>query len=91
MSSAIGEVLSNNCQLSTGLNLKPTDNCQLTTEEVDLLLNEMSSLISEQFKPWYALTFRTLGKEKVYELASVAKADGKNPARLFSYLIKKSI
>lgn len=94
MSSSIAEILPQlstvNCP--TGVNnLKPTDNCQLTTEEVDSLLEEMSSLISPQFKPWYARTFRALGVDKVHELASLAEADGKSPARLFSYLLKKEL
>jgi hypothetical protein len=74
--------------VSTGIKrLNPTDtNCY----ENDYLFQQLGDLVNEKFKAWYCKEFYRLGKVKVLELASVAKSDGKQPAKLFSYLLRKS-
>ena len=75
-------------QLSTGLNrYKPTVNC--TTVEVDQLLKDCSDLIQPTFAKWYAKSFYSLPPSKILELASQARSDGKQPAKLFSHLVKR--
>lgn len=84
-------VLVESCQVqkistvATGIiKSKPT----ATVQEVDQLLSEVADLINPNFKAWYCKRFATLGKESVLRYASQARADGKTPARLFSFLIK---
>lgn len=57
--------------------------------ETDLLYEDLSSLVNSQFKAWYCSRFYALGRERVLILASQARADGKDPVKLFSYLLRK--
>lgn len=87
MSVSIGEQL-----VSTDINrFKPTD---ISTDsykyENDFLFEELSDLVNIQFKSWYCKHFYRLGKEKVLRIAQTARADGKKPAQLFSYMLKKA-
>lgn len=78
-------------QLATGNKFNPTVQLAIgDNREVDILLKETSELQSTEFKSWYAKCYRQLGKDRVFELASQAKADGQNPKKLFSYLLKKA-
>ena len=75
--------------VSTGKYSKgiPTDtNCY----DNDYLYKELGDLVNPTFKPWYMKQFYRIGKTKVLELASQARADGKNPPKLFSLLLKSS-
>lgn len=54
----------------------------------DFLFEDLSDLVNESFKGWYMKQFYRLGKDRILQLASIARADGKNPQRYFSYLIK---
>ncbi len=91
----ITSVLNNqkdNCQLSTGennLNQLTTVNC--TVREADYLFTYLEPLVNHQFKPWYCKQFYRLGKTRVMEIAALAKADGREPAKLFSLLLKNAI
>ena len=81
--------------VSTGIKrFKPTD---ITTGnnkkfDNDYLFEDqrLSGLVNPTFKAWYCKHFYRLGKDKVLQLASIAKVDGNNSARLFSFLLKKS-
>lgn len=74
-------------QLSTGLKrIKPIVNCN----EADYLFEELNDLVNSDFKPWYCKQFYRLGRKKVEILASQARADGFNKAKLFSKLLKQS-
>lgn len=61
--------------------------------DVDHLYKECVGygVINPQFKAWYMKVFYHLGIEKCRVLARVAKADGKVPPALFSYLLKKNL
>lgn len=74
--------------VSTGKNKYiPTDiNCY----DNDVLFNELTDLVNPQFRAWYCKQFYRLGKTKVLELASTAKADGRDPRKLFSTLLKNA-
>lgn len=76
--------------LTTGKNkYKPTvNNC--STNEVNILLKDCADLISPTYKDWYARTFYKFPPLIIQSLASQARADGKNPPRLFSYLLKRA-
>jgi hypothetical protein len=56
--------------------------------EADQLFSQFSDLVNDQFKPWYCKHFHRLGRQKTFELAALARADGFNKRRLFSYLLK---
>lgn len=59
--------------------------------DCDYLYEDLSSLVNDSFKSWYIKCFYQLGKERVLQLASVAKADGEKPQKLFAYLLKKEM
>lgn len=75
--------------VTTGKNFKPIvttvgDKYKLT----ESLYSELGQLVNVAFKPWYCKQFHRLGADKVLELASIAMADGRQPAKLFSKLLK---
>lgn len=73
-------------QLTTGLNeVKTIDNC--TT--VDRALEQVSDLITTEFKPWYAKQAYRLGADRFMGIAADARR-GRNPAKLFSYLLRRT-
>jgi hypothetical protein len=75
---------------ATELNkLKPTATEQLKPHEQDILYTTLSDLVNNQFRPWYCQAFASLGRERVLELASLARADGKDKCKYFSFLLKK--
>lgn len=88
--SSVGEILPDTIeQLTTGVNKsKPTDNC--TVEEADKIFDMLPELVNQQFKAWYCKQFYKMPRAKVIELASLAKADGRDPRKLFSFLLKHS-
>jgi len=60
------------------------DNRQL----VDMMLDNYSSLINTDYKKWFAKRFYGMDDETVAKLASQARCDGKDPRKLFAYLVK---
>lgn len=58
--------------------------------EVDKLLDETSDLVNDTFRSWYCKMYHKLGRERVLVLASQARADGKDSAKLFSHLLRKA-
>lgn len=90
--SSVAQVLNNTTvQLPTGVtNLNQLSTGSCTVEEADKLCEMYPDLVNQQFKAWYCKKFYALPRDKVIQLASQAYADGHNPARLFSYLLKKA-
>lgn len=91
--SSVAEVLNNTTtvQLAAGvnnLNQLATDNC--TFKEANELLKILSDLVNTQFKRWYCKQFYRLGRTRVMEIAALAHADGKDPQKLFSFLLKNA-
>ena len=84
--------------VTTGFNkLKPTvttvegTKTKLTKQEVmgcDIGLSDYADIMSPKFYAWYCKAWYKLGRGKFDLLASMARADGKDPAKLFSKLIK---
>lgn len=64
-------------------------NSLLDSSTVDSLLNEYSSLIDVRYTSWFASRFMYMSAEGVARCASEATADGKDPKRLFAFLIRK--
>lgn len=58
--------------------------------DVDHLFDMLPDLVNPQFKAWYCKTFYRLGKDRVLQLASIARQDGKNQRKYFSHLLRKS-
>lgn len=67
-----------------------TSNPIANSQLVDHLLIKHSELIDPLYIKWFAGRFYSLGAERVDRCASEAKADGKNPRRLFAFLVKKN-
>lgn len=77
-----------NCNQLEGSKVK------LSKQEVlgcDIALSEYQDLIPTDFYKWHCKVFYKLGRERYARLASQARADGKNPARLFSFLLNKEL
>lgn len=58
--------------------------------EINILYEDLLDLTNDTFKAWYCKVFYQLGIERVRVLASQARADGKNPKRLFSHLLQEA-
>jgi hypothetical protein len=58
--------------------------------EIDLLFDSLPDLVNLSFKRWYCKMFYKLGRERVITIASIARADGKTPTKLFSKLLKEA-
>ena len=67
-----------------------TDTSNRKTYDNDILFEDLSDLVNSSFKCWYMKMFYSLGKDKVLKLAAIARADGKNKQRYFSYLLKNN-
>jgi hypothetical protein len=85
--------------VTTGINeVNPTVTTVTTVEErklskeqvlgCDMALTMYNDLISDKYREWYCKMFYEIGRERFATLAAQARADGKNPARLFSFLLK---
>ncbi len=100
--SSVKQVITNtiptsNQLISTGINktkyqLISTDTSKARKRKFDndYLFESLSELVNTQFKAWYCKHFYRLGKTKVMEIAALAKADGKEPKKLFSFLLKNA-
>lgn len=95
-------VLEGNCQVQNnnvftigtiGINrVKTTDTTDSLNHhyENDELYEQLSDLVTGQFRPWFCKHFYRLGRERVLQLAAVAKADGKDPKKYFCKLLKEA-
>lgn len=71
-----------------------TEKIKLTKQEVlgcDIGLSEYKDVMHPDFYKWYCKAWYVIGRERFHQLAAQARADGKDPARLFSSLIKKEL
>lgn len=57
----------------------------------DTLYEELGDLVNDQFRAWYCKSFCQLGEGTIRKLASIARADGINPRKYFSLLIKQNL
>ena len=93
MSTPISNTLNKKYQLvSTGTNKYIPTGISTDTNKYDndLLFDELSDLVNPSFRAWYCKQFYKLGNQRVLQLASQARADGKNPKKLFSHLLKRA-
>jgi len=93
-----GHRISTDTSLPIGLNkYLPTDTTDIepqtnvyTQYDNDHLFNQLSDLVNETFRAWYCRQFYRLGTQRVLQMASIARADGKHPAKLFSKMLKEA-
>lgn len=74
--------------VSTGI--KRANTTDTNWYDNDHLFDQLGDLVNPTFRAWYCKHFYRLGKIKVLELAAVARSDGKQPAKLFSLLLKRA-
>jgi len=68
------------------------DNCRPKPEQVDYAIEQIQDLITmPTLKPWYCSAAYKLGVTKLLQLASIARADGKDKPKFFSYLINREL
>lgn len=60
-----------------------------TSALVDLLLADYTDLIDPAYQKWFAKRFYTIPFDQIHAAASEARHDGKDPKRMFSFLIKR--
>jgi len=73
---------------------KPKVITKPSNDEIDYLIETCKDLTQaggRNMSGWYASAIRNIGAERFRELASLARADGKNPPRYFSWLIKREL
>lgn len=78
----------------TNCNQLENKELKLTKQEVlgcDIGLSEFQDLIPHNFYKWHCKVWYQIGRDKYSLLAAQARADGKNPAKLFSYLLNKEL
>lgn len=85
----ISEVLKEK-QLSA-VDINKTTAVQLNNKVIDKIISDYSDLTGggKDMSGWYASMLRKLGASRFTQLAGVARADGKDPARYFSWLLKQ--
>lgn len=57
----------------------------------DKLFEIIPDLVNKQFRSWYCSVFHKIGKKRALILISIARVEGKDPVRYFSYLLKKEV
>ena len=70
------------------VDIEPQTNVYTQDFDNDHLFNQLSDLVNETWRGWYMKRFYALGTKRVLQIASIARADGKNPAKLFSKMLK---
>jgi hypothetical protein len=73
---------------------KPKTYVKPCNDEIDYLIETCKDLTQSSGRDmsgWYAKSIRQIGSERFRELASLARADGKNPPKYFSWLIKREL
>lgn len=58
--------------------------------DADHLFDQMPDLVNPTFKAWYCKMFYAIGRDRVLQLASLARQDGKDHRKYFSHLLKKN-
>lgn len=81
--------------VSTGVNKFTTTDTTVKDRggkkyDADHLFDQLSDLVNPQFKAWYCKMFYAIGKDRVLQLASLARQDGKDHRKYFSHLLKKN-
>ncbi len=72
-------------------NLVTSTDTNCKTYEADELFEQLEGLVNSQYRAWYCKQFYRLGRDRVLNLASQAKADAKtDPRRYFSALLKRA-
>lgn len=93
----LGEVLSKTYSqpvtvtATTETEFKKTVTATVTVKpsEVLTVLEDNNDVINTTFNGWYAKVIHKIGRQRFCQLASIARQDGKNPSRYFSYLLKQ--
>lgn len=89
--SSVSELLNNTTVTTVNNKFKTTVTTVGTKyKEADILFEDLSDLVNQDFKKWYCKRFHELGHEKVLRLASQARSDGLQPRKLFSYLLRQA-
>lgn len=58
--------------------------------DADHLFDMLPDLVNPTFKAWYCKMFYSIGRDRVLQLASLARQDGKDNRKYFSHLLKKN-
>ena len=60
----------------------------LTIEEQDQLLDAFSDIIDPDYRLWFVIRLKEVGKTKFVEAGEKARKYANDPHRLFAYLLK---
>jgi hypothetical protein len=64
------------------------NNWQLTTDQVDKLVDTVADIASPEYRGWYCRRLMTIGPDEFLSRAAKARS-GNTPGRLFSALLKR--
>lgn len=84
-------VSNSNCNCTIGQLLQAVAEIADDNKKIDWALQELKQLIDPQWKAWHASKARLIGVEQYLKIGSIAKSDGKNPAKYFTYLLRKAV
>ena len=87
---AIGSILQKK-ESNTKKENKLNNNPVATVLEIDFVLQDYTDLVNPTFNGWYALAIKRLGVRRFMDLASVARAEGRDKAKYMSWLIKREL
>ena len=87
------KILKNKTTIATAIEKKLNNPIAIAIEdkEIDLLLSDYSHIICNDYKAWYAKMIKSIGAERFVGLAKTAEQEGSNPARYFSWLLKREV
>lgn len=90
---SVKQIFSNTNRIPIGLNKTKFNpiayRIKTDSKIVDKLLDDYSELIDSRYVHWFAKRFYYIPFDTIHRCASEARQDGKNPQRLFAFLIKK--
>jgi len=97
----VSDILSRKTIVTTGRNLNnPIVTIETTVggktkdkvgQMCDLAMEDFSDLICPEFRAWYCKAYYKIGGERFTILAKQARADGKIPSKLFSFLLRNEL
>lgn len=66
-------------------------NRDINKNPIDSVLEDYQELLHPEFRAWYALAIKRLGRHQFMQVAAVARQEGRHPQRYFNWLLKRKL
>ena len=86
--SSVSEVITNTSNSYSNSNLTKLNNSNSTVNVTSVFSNLSDVIPDDDYKPFYVKRHKELGTTRFVELANKARAGGKDPKRLFFWMLK---